>query len=433
LIDTQEPCGTRPALILLDLDRFKLVNDSLGPVVCDKVLQKIANRIGKLVPEADLIARVSGDGFAVLLKDSSAAVHAASRLLEFISRPYVASGHQVTLGASVGVAVAGQNGNDAIGLLHASDLAMHQAEADGRNRIKQFEPSMPVRALERHSLESDLRASIAMQHVELRRALVSEQFSVHYQPQVNLATGALVGFEALLRWRHPERGLVGPDQFIPLAEEIGLIDLLGDWVLKTACRDAMSWPTSSTRAPPHVAVNVSLHQLRDPDGLLSAIRDALAQSGLAPARLEIELTESAMAANIITTLDTIRSMGIGLALDDFGTGYSSLGRLRSLPFTKLKIDRSFVSDLRDGSVKTDHGGGEWMVRAIASLGSGLGLDTVIEGIETKAQANAARRAGCTIMQGYLVSPAVAARDVSKLIAAIEQQNEAATQDETDEW
>jgi diguanylate cyclase (GGDEF)-like protein len=420
LIEAAGP-DTRPALILLDLDRFKHVNDSLGPVVCDRVLQKVTQRLQKMTPEAHLIARVSGDGFAVLLADEQLATGVATRLLEFVSRPYAVGGHQVTLGASIGTAIAGQNGDDAIGLLHAADLAMHQAETDGRNRVKEFEASMPLRALMRHSLESDLRSSVAVGHVELRRALVSEQFEVHYQPQLNLETGDLAGFEALMRWRHPERGLVGPDRFIPVAEEIGLIDLLGDWVLRTACRDAMTWRVGPGQRLPRVAVNVSPFQMRDGAGLIAGIRKALAESGLPPERLEIELTESAMAADIVGPLTEIRDLGVELSLDDFGTGYSSLGRLRTLPFTKLKIDRSFTTDLTGDSAGDDRASGEWMIRAIASLGAGLGLTTIIEGIETEAQADAARRAGCTEMQGYLVSAPVAAAAVNQLIDRIDQR------------
>jgi EAL domain-containing protein (putative c-di-GMP-specific phosphodiesterase class I) len=248
--------------------------------------------------------------------------------------------------------------------------------------------------------------------------LICEQFEVHYQPQVNLTTGAVVGFEALLRWRHPERGLVGPDQFIPVAEEIGLIDLLGDWVLRTACRDAMTWQMTQGKPLPRVAVNVSPVQFRDADGLLAGVRQALSESGMPAARLEIELTESAMAADIAGPLNAIRALGVELSLDDFGTGYSSLGRLRTLPFTKLKIDRSFAIDLATPGPNDARPSGEWMVRAIASLGAGLGLTTIIEGIETVQQFRAARRAGCTEMQGYFVSAAVAARDVQALIDRI---------------
>lgn len=407
-----------PGLILLDLDRFKAVNDGLGPLICDKLLCRVAARLRSVVPDAALHARISGDGFAVLLYDGSKAIAVAARLFDFMGRPYVISGHPITLGASLGVSIAGADGPDALSVLHAADLALHQAQQDVHDRIRRFEPSMQQRAAQRHSLENDFRAAIALQQVELKRALKSQQFEVHYQPQVSLANGHVTGFEALLRWHHPERGLVSPDRFIPLAEETGLINLLGEWVLRTACRDAAAWPVPRHGLPLRIAVNVSPLQLRDGKALLAAIRGALDESGLAVERLEIELTETALADDIGDTLTSIRTLGAELALDDFGTGYSSLSRLHRHPFTRLKIDRSFVADLGRNPDNDAERAGEWMVRAIASLGLGLGLDTIIEGIETPRQREIAHLAGCTEMQGYFVSHAVPASEVVDLIARL---------------
>lgn len=408
-----------PGLILLDLDRFKAVNDGLGPLICDKLLCRVAARMRTVVPDAALHARISGDGFAVLLYDGHDATAVAARLLDFMGRPYAIDGHPITLGASLGVSVAGADGDDALSVLHAADLALHQAQKDGHDRIRRFDPSMQQRAAQRQSLENDFRAAIALQHVELKRALISEQFEVRYQPQMSLADGRVTGFEALLRWHHPERGLVNPDRFIPLAEETGLINLLGEWVLRTACRDAAAWPVPRHGVPLRVAVNVSPLQLRDGKALLAAISRALDESGLPVERLEIELTETALADDIGDTLAAIRALGADLALDDFGTGYSSLSRLHRHPFTRLKIDRSFVADLgRDNDADTERAG-EWMVRAIASLGLGLGLDTIIEGIETPRQREIARLAGCTEMQGYLVSHAVPAAGVATLLSRLD--------------
>jgi EAL domain-containing protein (putative c-di-GMP-specific phosphodiesterase class I) len=277
---------------------------------------------------------------------------------------------------------------------------------------------MQERALGRRSLESDFRESIGLQHVELCRALKSQQFEVHYQPQVALADGRLTGFEALLRWNHPERGLVTPDQFIPLAEETGLIDLLGEWVLRTACREAAAWPVSDTGIPLRVAVNISPLQLRERRALLDMIENAIGESGLPVGRLELELTETALAGDIGDTLSDIRTLGADLALDDFGTGYSSLSRLHCHPFNRLKIDQSFVTDLGQEGESKAHHTSEWMVRAIASLGLGLGLETVIEGIETPHQRDVARQAGCTEMQGYLVSRPVPDTDVADLVSRL---------------
>jgi EAL domain-containing protein (putative c-di-GMP-specific phosphodiesterase class I) len=339
----------------------------------------------------------------------------AERMLEFVGRPYAVCGHSVTLGTSVGVSFAPQDGRDAAALLHSADLALHQAEHDGGNRVCRFNPAMQLRAFERRSLEADLRSALAMQQVELRRALVSDQFEVHYQPQVSLADRRLTGFEALLRWRHPTRGLISPAQFIPIAEEIGLIELLGDWVLRIACREAAGWPRPHSAPPLRIAVNVSPLQLREGPSLLQAIRNAVDESRLAVERLELEVTETALACDPAESLIAIKQLGCELALDDFGTGYSSLGRLRDLPFDRVKIDRSFMRDLEEGTPERAKRSALWMVRAIASLGSGLGMTTVAEGIETEQQARLACDAGCTEMQGYLISPALPPTQIADLI------------------
>lgn len=409
-----------PALIMLDLDRFKSVNDGLGPLICDHLLCRVADRLRTVVPDKSYIARISGDGFAVLIDKGGMAADVASRIHDVIRRPYAISGHAITVSASLGISHAGPERDDALSMLHAADLALHQAQRDGQDRIRQFEPSMQERAVFRQGLENDFRASIILQQVELRRALYSQQFQVHYQPQVSLADGRVTGFEALLRWHHPERGLVAPDRFIPLAEEIGLINILGEWVLRTACRDALTWPIPKSGIPLRVAVNVSPLQLRDGSALLNAIQRALAETSLPIARLEIELTETALVADIADTLAAIRNLGVDLALDDFGTGYSSLSRLHRHPFTRLKIDRSFIASLgAEGGDERGQHAGEWMIRAIASLGLGLGLATVIEGVETPHQREIARLAGCTEMQGYLASRPVPAGAVADLVQGLD--------------
>jgi diguanylate cyclase (GGDEF)-like protein len=407
-----------PGLVLLDLDRFKTMNDGLGPLICDKLLCRVAARLRSVVPDAALLARISGDGFAVLLDDGRAAPSVATQLLDFMGRPYAVGGHAITMGASIGVAVAQPGRENDLSVFHSADLALHQAQHDGRDRIRFYDPSMQERAFGRRSLESDFRESIGLQHVELCRALKSQQFEVHYQPQVALADGRLTGFEALLRWNHPERGLVMPDRFIPLAEETGLIDLLGEWVLRTACREAAAWPVPDTGIPLRIAVNISPMQLREGRALLEMIENALRESDLPVDRLEFELTETALAGDIGDTLSDIRALGADLALDDFGTGYSSLSRLHCHPFNRLKIDRSFVTDLGLEEDCKAQQTSEWMVRAIASLGLGLGLETVIEGIETPHQRDVARLAGCTEMQGYLVSRPVRDTELADLVSRL---------------
>jgi EAL domain-containing protein (putative c-di-GMP-specific phosphodiesterase class I) len=274
---------------------------------------------------------------------------------------------------------------------------------------------MQTTASVRQKLESDLRAALTLQQVELRRALVSEQFEVHYQPQVSLADGRLKGFEALLRWRHPLGGWISPAEFIPIAEEIGLIELVGEWVMRIACRDAAEWPVPLGELPLRIAVNVSPLQLRDGPSLLAAIARAAQEAGLQLNRLELEITENALVCDVADTLRAIKQMGCELALDDFGTGYSSLGRLRNLPFDRIKIDRSFMLDLADEAADGARSSAMWMVRAIASLGSGLGQETIAEGIETEGQAALARDAGCTEMQGFLVSRAIPNTEVADFI------------------
>ncbi len=406
--------GAALGLLLIDLDRFKALNDSLGHQIGDMALCRVAQRLRSSAGRDAMLARISGDGFAVVIKDGAEAAGAADRIIDLIGRPYAVSGHTFTLGASVGIATAPFNGVDAHQLLDAADLALHQAENDGRNRHRRFEPAMQTRAQLRQSLEQDMRAALLIQQTDLRRAMALEQFALYYQPQVCLKTGRLVGFEALMRWHHPTLGMVPPDDFIPLAEEIGLIDLLGVWALRTACRQAALWPGLQ------VGVNVSPLQLRDGPALVKAVADALLESCLDPECLEIEITESSLMGDVGETLHALRELGVGLALDDFGTGFSSLSRLGSHPFTRIKIDRSFVAALAlpqgdAGPQRTGTTAPGWMIRAIAALGTGLGMSTIIEGIETVEQAQLAREVGCTQMQGYLVSRPVPADALPGLI------------------
>jgi diguanylate cyclase (GGDEF)-like protein len=416
-----QPGGTLPALLALDLDRFQAVNDSTGIATGDGVLSRVARRIQGAVPKGATVARISGDEFAVLLPDGEHCNEVAAKLLELIARPYAVKGHAVSLSVSIGVARARGCDENADGLLQAANIALHRAEADGKNRWCLFEPWMHERASFRQALEMDLRAALALNRAELRKALPVEQFEVYFQPQVAASSLRLIGFEALVRWRHPARGMVGPDEFIPLAEEIGLIGLLGDWVLRTACRTAAAWPTPSTGKPYQVAVNVSPVQLRERRALVASIADSLASSGLSPERLEIEITESALIGDALETLQDIKALGVALSLDDFGTGYSSLSELAHYPFDCLKIDRAFVRDLPTGDDSNPARAQQarWMLQAIASLGAGLGMSTVAEGVETSAQAEMVRKAGVTVVQGYLIARPTPASELPDLIRRLE--------------
>jgi diguanylate cyclase (GGDEF)-like protein len=415
--------GPYPALMALDLDRFKAINDSTGLPTGDGVLRRVAQRIRGALPPGATVARISGDEFAVLLPDGRDGAALGVRLLDLIGRPYAVNGHAVTLSVSIGLALAPDHGGSADELLRAAAIALHRAEADGKNRCCAFVPWMRDNASARQSLETDLRAALGMQRTELRNAFHVDQFEVHYQPQVTLDSRRLIGFEALVRWRHPVRGMVGPDQFIPLAEEIGLIGLLGDWVMRTACKAAAAWPVPRGGQPLQVAVNVSPLQLREQRALVASVADALSTSGLRPERLEIEITESALMGDAQGTLRAIKALGVGLSLDDFGTGYSSLSQLAQYPFDRLKIDRSFVRTLPDGQAaptrETEHA--LWMLQAIASLGAGLGMSTVAEGVETEAQAERVRQAGVTLLQGFLVARPTPAAELRGLIERLEAQ------------
>lgn len=387
------------AVLLIDLDRFKAINDSHGHPIGDALLQMVAQRLRSVVRDGDLVSRLGGDEFAVTMSGVVAPEAMGLRLVDLLSRPYLIEGHVAVVGASIGIAVGPRDGADTASLVRAADLALYQAKEDGRQAVRVFKQEMDTRARARHALLDDLR-----------RALALQQFEVHYQPQTNLGSRQLVGFEALVRWRHPELGLIPPDRFIPLAEEMGLIVGIGEWVLRKACLDAMSWPEQLS-----VAVNVSAKQLEDPKRLPRVVDAALAASGLPAQRLEVEITESALVRyeqQALQVLHGLRDMGVRVSMDDFGTGYSSLSQLRSFPFDKLKIDRSFVRDLSDSAEAVA------VIRAIAALGASLGMTTTAEGVETRAQETMVRNDGCTDMQGYLVSRPVPAEEVSELIRSL---------------
>jgi len=419
-----------PALLAVDLDRFKMVNDSAGHETGDGVLQRVAKRIRGAVPADDIVARISGDEFAILLRRGGGAKAMALQLLDLIGRPYAVRGQIIAISASVGVAISPRDGVDADALMQAANIALHQAEVEGRNRHKSFEISMQDRANLRFALERDLRAAIALQQVELRLAVATGQFVLEYQPIIHLGSESVVGFEALLRWQHPVRGLVGPDSFIPLAEEIGVIGQIGTWALRCACKAAATWPTIPR--PIFVSVNASPLQVREGQGFVKAVADALSESGLAPDRLAIEITESAVLEDSGQFLRTIRDMGVALCVDDFGTGFSSLSQLSQFSFDRIKIDRSFVREigkptaalalLQNANSPSKRSQAAWMLRAIAGLGSGLGITTVAEGVETHEQENVVRMAGVTEAQGFLYAKPVAENMVTQLVETFGAQS-----------
>ncbi len=389
------------ALHFIDLDCFKQVNDTLGHHVGDGLLQAVGSRLQSVVSNEHTVARLSGDEFAVIqslvrkeCREKSRKL--AVKILNALSLPYDIEGHHLVAGASIGIALAPDDDEDSEALLRDADLALYRAKADERGSVRFFELEMNLRAQQRRALESDLR-----------RALQAGEFELYYQPQVDLATNDVCGFEALLRWNHPQRGVLEPAEFIEVAEELGVIVSLGEWVLRQACTQAASWLPSVK-----IAVNLSPVQFRQ-QGLFQTVISVLSSSGLSPQRLELEITESVILhdsdANL-ALLHQLRTLGVQISLDDFGTGYSSLSYLRSFPFTKIKIDRSFVRDLETNS------GCLAIVRAISRLASDLGMRTTVEGVETKRQLEQLRREGCDEVQGFLFSRPIPASEATAMIS-----------------
>jgi diguanylate cyclase (GGDEF)-like protein len=394
------PPDRQLAVLYLDLDHFKGVNDTLGHQIGDDLLKMIAARLRGCVGEDDTVARVGGDEFAIIRTgigqpDDAAAL--ARRICEAVKQPCELNGHAVMSDTSIGLALAPGDGTDPTELLKNADMALYRAKADGRGTYRFFEPAMDALMKSRRALE-----------LALRVALANGEFELHYQPLVNLDDRRITGCEALLRWQHPERGLVPPAEFIPIAEEIGLIVPLGEWVLRQACLDAMQWPSDIK-----VAVNLSPLQVMN-QNLVAVVVGALAAAGLPASRLEVEITESVLMQNSETTLATLhrlRELGVKISMDDFGTGYSSLSYLRSFPFDKIKIDRCFISGLATGDDSVA------IVMAIAGLARHLGIATTAEGVETRQQFQQVKALGCSEMQGFLFSPPRPIAEVTQLFRA----------------
>lgn len=390
--------GGQVAVLCIDLDLFKNVNDSYGHPMGDRLLVQVAERLRSEVLGNNLVARLGGDEFAVVLAADTSPQEAgdhAMRLIELLSAPYRIDGVELVIGASIGIALSPGDGRSSEELMRNADMALYRAKGDGGGICCFFEAEMDRKAQKRREMETDLR-----------RAFAHGEFELHYQPLVSLAANRISGFEALLRWRHPQKGMVSPMDFIPLAEDIGLIVGIGEWALRQACMEAASWPDHIK-----VAVNLSPVQFRSRN-LVQTVVSALAQSRLAPQRLELEITESVFLAETeanIATLHQLRDLGVSFAMDDFGTGYSSLSYLRSFPFDKIKIDRSFVKDLARRSDCSA------IIRAVAGLGRSLDITTTAEGVETPDQLDWLRAEGCSEVQGYLFSAALPPQDIAALL------------------
>jgi diguanylate cyclase (GGDEF)-like protein len=400
--------GHRLAVLCLDLDQFKSINDTFGHPAGDELLRTVAGRLRGCMRESDTVSRVGGDEFSIIQRDIADATDAerlARRIFDAISTPYDLHGHLVAVSASIGIALAPADGTDPNELLKNADIALYGAKADGRGVYRFFEPKMDAEMKARRSLE-----------LELRKALENGEFELFYQPVVNLCKEDVCCCEALIRWHHPERGLISPVEFIPVAEEIGLIVALGEWVIRRACEEAVRWPDNI-----RVAVNLSPTQLSSKN-LMPTVLSALASSGLPARRLELEITEAVLMQNTDVTLRTLhqlRSLGIYISMDDFGTGYSSLSYLRSFPFDKIKIDRCFINGLGDSSESAA------IIQAVAGLAQSLRMSTTAEGVETRTQLDHVRELGCTDVQGYFYSPPVPARELGNIFVTQLRKNIAA--------
>jgi diguanylate cyclase (GGDEF)-like protein len=388
------------AILYIDIDEFKSVNDALGHSIGDELLKGVAGRLRGCLGETDVAARLGGDEFAIIqtaIRHPSDTTHLVERIYEAIRKPCDCAGHLITTDASIGIALAPQQGADLDQLLKNADMAMYEAKAVGRRAYRFFELSMDARVKTRRILE-----------LELRQAIMDGGLEVYYQPLVNLKDNKISSCEALLRWRHPKRGMISPAEFIPIAEETGLIIQLGDWVLNTACIEAASWPDHI-----RVAVNVSPIQFKS-ETLALNVATALATSGLAPCRLELEITEAILIRDdeaALALLHQLRELGVRIALDDFGTGYSSLSYLQRFPFDKIKIDRCFVKDIAGPA------GSSSIVQAIVNIAAASNMTTTAEGVETVPQMELLRELGCTEMQGYLFSPAISGAEIQRLLHA----------------
>jgi diguanylate cyclase (GGDEF)-like protein len=400
--------GALVAILRLDLDYFKQANDAFGHPVGDALLCAVGRRLSEVIRSTDFLARLGGDEFAILQtggEQPASARALAQQIVEAMVRPFNVEGHEIVIGTSIGISIAPNDSRDADYLLKSADMALYRTKANGRNGFSFFEVKMDAEMRERRTLEIDLRNAIA-----------GGEFELFYQPIMNLKHNSICGFEALLRWNHPTRGMVSPTVFIPVAEETGLIVVLGEWVLRQACAEAANWPDDVK-----VAINLSPVQFRN-KSLVSTVMSAIAASGIASHRIELEITEAILLQNneaTISILHALRVLGVHISMDDFGTGYSSLSYLRSFPFDKIKIDQSFIRDIESNNESIA------IIRAVSGLGISLNMTTTAEGVETKEQLEIVRAEGCAEVQGFLFSKPQPASELPRLLLNLGKKRQAA--------
>ena len=404
-MQTADQWNSRCGFMMIDLDRFKAVNDTLGHPVGDRLLARVSDRLRSIMTDNELCGRLGGDEFAIVVKDASDSSYMeslAKKIIETLARPYEVDQHTLYIGASVGTAIGPRDGRTVEMLMRSADLALYQSKDQGGGAFTHYEPTLHVQAEERRVME-----------IALRKALENEEMSLNYQPVVSADSGGVVGFEALLRWTNPQFGVVSPAKFIPLAEEARLIVSIGEWVMRTACKEAMQWPSTVK-----VAVNVSADQLTEAN-FLSTVVSALEESGLPPSRLEIEVTESIFmreGTGAAEMLDQIIALGVNLSLDDFGTGYSSLGYLRKTRFSTIKVDRSFVQGAAKNVPESLA-----IIRAVVAMADALGMSTTAEGAETEEEVQMIRKLGCRKIQGYYFGRPMIAEDARNLFGMPDAQ------------
>ena len=400
--------GVRSALMFIDLDNFKIINDNLGHQVGDLVLKAVAARLRLMLRLTDVISRIGGDEFAILLAGLPASEHAgivAEKISHSLAGPFQIGEHEIYAHASIGIAICPEDATDPMDLLRLADTAMYYAKENGRNTYRFFKPEMHGKAQQRMTMETGLR-----------HALENGEFEVYYQPKYHLLRKEIIGAEALLRWRRPGVGMIGPLDFIPIAEETGLIVAIGEWVLNQAC-EQIAFLNTRTRTSIHIAVNLSGRQFKE-ENLVEQVHSAIIKAGIFPHQLELEITESTLVDTSPATLaklEALREMGINISIDDFGTGYSSMSYLKKMPISTLKIDREFIKDLPGD---TDDAA---ITSAIIAMARSLNLDIVAEGVETQQQVDFLRAHGCEVIQGYLISPPVPAKQFCEMLKIEQQQ------------